>query len=50
MDFLQGIPEAGQLLLMGSALLFMGLLYRKLRKAFTIFHEPAPSPHQSEIR
>jgi hypothetical protein len=50
MDFLQGMPEAGQMVLMGSALLFVGVLLRKLRKAFSIFREPAPSPHHSEAR
>jgi hypothetical protein len=50
MDFLQGMPEAGQLVLVGSGLLFMGVLFRKLRKAFSIFREPAPSAHHSEIR
>lgn len=42
MDFLQGMPEAGQLVLMGSGLLFMGVLFRRLRKAFSILREPAP--------
>lgn len=50
MDFLQGMPEAGQMVLMGSALLFVGVLLRKLRKVFSIFREPAPSPHHSELR
>ena len=50
MDFLQGLPEAGQLVLMGSGLLFVGVLFRKLRKALSIFREPVPSAPQSETR
>ena len=33
MSFLQGIPESEQLLLLGSGLFFLGLIFRVVRKA-----------------
>jgi hypothetical protein len=50
MDFLQQMPEAGQLVLMGSGLLFVGVLFRKLRKALSVLREPVPSTQQSETQ
>jgi len=32
MSVLQGIPESGQLFLLGSGLIFLGLIFRAIRK------------------
>jgi hypothetical protein len=52
MSFLQAIPESAQLLLLGSGLFFIGILFRKLRQALAGFRAPLsterhPEPKQS---
>ena len=50
MSFLQAIPEAGQLFVLGAGLVFMGVLIRKLRKALLALRMPLPRSHQPEVR
>jgi len=53
MSFLQGIPESSQLLVMGGGLLFVGILFRKVRKEISISRElarPTPPPHSTEFQ
>lgn len=47
MTFLQGIPESVQLLVLGSAFIFAGVLFRKVRNAVSAFRKGLPiSPEQ----
>jgi hypothetical protein len=47
MSFLQGIPESVQLLLLGSAFIFAGVLFRRVRNAIFAFRKGLPiSPEQ----
>lgn len=48
MSFLQAIPESSQLFLIGAGLLFVGVLFRKLRKVLSVFRTPLPAAHQAE--
>lgn len=48
MSFLQAIPESSQLLLLGAGLLFVGVLFRKLCKALSVFRSPLPAAQQVE--
>ncbi len=50
MSSLQAIPEFGQLFLLGSGIIFLGVLLRLVRRVPTSLRAPLPSETQPEPR